>query len=58
MIKGLQVVLLSILDIISCRARKQTTVSRSSTEAEYKSLADATAEVIWIQAVLKELGVQ
>jgi hypothetical protein len=32
-------------------------VSRSSTKAEYKSLANATAELIWIQAVLHELGV-
>jgi histone deacetylase 1/2 len=32
-------------------------VSRSSTESEYKALANATAEVIWIQALLAELGV-
>lgn len=44
-------------NLISWRARKQATVSRSSTEAEYKSLADATAEIIWVQAVLQELGV-
>jgi hypothetical protein len=36
----------------------QATVSRSSTEAEYKALANATAEVIWIQTVLGELGIQ
>jgi hypothetical protein len=29
-------------------------VSRSSTEAEYKSLANATAEVIWVQTLLTE----
>ena len=33
------------------------TVSRSSTEAEYKSLANATAEIIWVEALLKELGI-
>jgi hypothetical protein len=32
-------------------------VSRSSTEAEYKSLANDIAEAIWIPSVLKELGV-
>jgi hypothetical protein len=32
-------------------------VSRSSTEAEYKSLVNATAEVIWVQTILKELGI-
>jgi hypothetical protein len=33
-------------------------ISRSSTEVEYKVLANATAEVIWIQSVLGELGVR
>jgi hypothetical protein len=31
-------------------------VSRSSTESEYKALANATAELIWVQALLGELG--
>ena len=42
---------------VSWSARKQATVSRSSTEAEYKSLANATAEIIWFQSLLQELGV-
>ena len=45
-------------NLISWSARKQATVSRSSTEAEYKALANATAKLIWIEALLKELGVQ
>jgi histone deacetylase 1/2 len=45
-------------NLISWSARKQPTVSRSSTEAEYKSLANVTAEIIWIEALLKELGVR
>jgi histone deacetylase 1/2 len=45
-------------NLISWSARKQATVSRSSTEAEYKSLANATAEIIWIQSVLREIGVK
>jgi hypothetical protein len=32
-------------------------VSRSSTEAEYKALANATAEVICVEALVRELGV-
>ena len=43
--------------LISWQAKKQATVSRSSTEAEYKALANATAEVIWVQSLLDELGV-
>jgi histone deacetylase 1/2 len=44
-------------NLVSWSARKQATVSRSSTDAEYKALANATAEVIWIQTLLAELGV-
>jgi hypothetical protein len=44
-------------NLISWSARKQATVSRSSTEAEYKSMANATAELIWLESLLAELGV-
>ena len=44
-------------NLISWSARKQPTVSRSSTEAEYKSMANATAELVWVQSLLGELGV-
>ncbi|XP_066167858.1 uncharacterized protein [Oryza sativa Japonica Group] len=45
-------------NIVSWSARKQPTVSRSSTEAEYKAMANATAELIWVHSVLEELGVK
>jgi histone deacetylase 1/2 len=45
-------------NLISWSARKQATVSRSSTEAEYKAMANATAEVIWVESLLTELGVK
>jgi len=38
-------------------AKKQAMVSRSSTEAEYKVIANATAEVMWIHTLLFELGI-
>ena len=44
-------------NLIAWSARKQATVSRSSTEAEYKVVANATAELIWVQSLLQELGI-
>lgn len=44
-------------NLVSWSARKQPTVSRSSTESEYKAIANATAEVMWIQVLLYELKV-
>jgi hypothetical protein len=42
---------------VSWSAKKQVTVSQSSTEVEYKSMANATAELMWIVVLLRELGV-
>lgn len=36
---------------------KQTTIARSITEAQYMSLANRIAEVLWIQSLLHELCV-
>jgi hypothetical protein len=42
---------------VSWSSKKQPTAARSSTESKYKALANAIAEVIWLQSLLKELGV-
>lgn len=39
-------------------ARKQPTVLRSSMEAEYKAIANATAQIMWIQTLLQEHEIQ
>ncbi|XP_019150243.1 PREDICTED: uncharacterized protein LOC109147061 [Ipomoea nil] len=43
-------------NLVSWVSRKQRTVARSSTEAEYKGLADVAAEVTWVMSLLRELG--
>ncbi|KAG9446582.1 hypothetical protein H6P81_012710 [Aristolochia fimbriata] len=39
------------------RSKKQSTVSRSSTEAEYRALADTTSELVWFRWLLQDMGV-
>jgi histone deacetylase 1/2 len=44
-------------NLISWSARKQAVVSKSSTEAEYKAMANATTEIMWIQILMDELKI-
>ncbi|KAH9684881.1 retrovirus-related pol polyprotein from transposon RE1 [Citrus sinensis] len=45
-------------NLVSWSSKKQSVVSRSSAEAEYRALAHAASEVVWIKSLLAELQVQ
>lgn len=44
-------------NLITWQSKKQQVVSRSSTEAEYRSLACVVAELAWLKSLLSELQV-
>ncbi|KAL9996375.1 putative RNA-directed DNA polymerase [Helianthus debilis subsp. tardiflorus] len=41
---------------VSWKSKKQSVVSRSSAEAEYRAMATAVSETLWMRWLLKELG--
>ncbi|XP_038885766.1 secreted RxLR effector protein 161-like [Benincasa hispida] len=43
--------------LISWRSKKESVVSRYSTEFEYRTLADATPELLWLHWLLVDMGV-
>ena len=43
---------------VSWTSKKQQTVSRSSTEAEYRALSTTSAELDWVQQLLQFLGIK
>ena len=41
---------------ISWKCKKQDSISKSSTEAEYRAMSAACSEIIWLRGLLSELG--
>ncbi|GJZ89387.1 ribonuclease H-like domain-containing protein [Tanacetum coccineum] len=44
--------------LVTWKSKKQSTLCRSSAEAEYRSMVSATCEVIWLLIFLGDMGVK
>ena len=45
-------------NVISWSAKRHDTVSKSSTEAEYRTMSEAASEIVWLQNLLQVMGLQ
>ena len=43
--------------LVSWKTKKQRTVSKSSAEAEYRSMSSTASEIVWIEGLLQDLQV-
>jgi hypothetical protein len=43
-------------NLVTWKSKKQSVVARSSAEAEYRAMASTTSEIIWLRALLQDLG--
>lgn len=45
-------------NLVSWASKKQQTVSLSSTESEYRSMASVVADILWIKSLFRELNIK
>ncbi|XP_039035713.1 uncharacterized mitochondrial protein AtMg00810-like [Hibiscus syriacus] len=44
--------------LICWKSKKQSTISQSSTEVEYRCMASSVAELVWLRGLTKEMGIK
>ncbi|XP_074352878.1 secreted RxLR effector protein 161-like [Apium graveolens] len=44
--------------LLSWKSKKQSTISKSSTEAEYRAMSSLCSEVVWLRRLLKDFNIQ
>jgi Reverse transcriptase (RNA-dependent DNA polymerase)/Integrase core domain/gag-polypeptide of LTR copia-type/GAG-pre-integrase domain len=42
-------------NLVTWKSKKQSVVARSSAEAEYRAMAQATSEIVWLRTMLRDL---
>ena len=45
-------------NLVSWKSKKQSVVSRSSAESEYRAMANTVCELMWIKHFMEEIGLQ
>ncbi|GJX34580.1 putative RNA-directed DNA polymerase [Tanacetum coccineum] len=45
-------------NLVSCKSKKQATISRSLTKAEYRCMTSTTCEILWLINMLSDMGVK
>ena len=45
-------------NLVSWKSKKQSVVSRSSAEFEYRAMTQSTCEIMWLHQLLTEVGIK